>query len=189
MPLDDRTKSDLKRAVWQEPARWISFAEQSLRRIVMGHPSIPRTQTLHGKFEHWRRLCQAEIDLLFNAGSTSTMQQRLVRSGEFFEGNLILRRIFESARTHIDVIDPYVGARLLALLSVKNDAVHIRIIHNSSRAKPADIQALKDFKRQCSNVEIRALQDDLHDRTKKTCDKEGLLPDHFSRRRLQRQTA
>jgi hypothetical protein len=104
------------------------------------------------------------------------MQQRLVRSGEFFEGNLILRRIFESARTHIDVIDPYVGARLLALLSVKNDAVHIRIIHNSSRAKPADIQALKDFKRQCSNVEIRALQDDPHDRTKRPAIKRACCP-------------
>jgi TIR domain len=106
MPLDNRTKSDLKRAIWQEPARLISFAEQSLRRTVMGHPSIPRAQTLHGKFDHWRELCDAEIDLLFNAGSTAGMQQRSVRSGEFFEGDVILSRIHESDRAHTNVIDP-----------------------------------------------------------------------------------
>src|SRR6202007_2115059 len=78
--------------------------------------------------------------------------------------NLTLRRIFEDARTHIDVIDPYVGVRLLALLSVKDNAINIRIIHNPVRIKAADIQALKDFKKQFSNVEIRVLQDDLHDR-------------------------
>jgi hypothetical protein len=164
MPLDNRTKSDLKRAVWQEPARLISFAEYALRRIVMGHQTNPRGQTLHGKFEHWRHLCDAEIDLLFNAGSAGTVQQRLVHSGEFFEANLILRRIFETARTQIDVIDPYVGFRMLVLLSVMRDAVKIRIIHNPVHTKAADIQALRDFKKQFGSVEVKVLQGDLHDR-------------------------
>ena len=74
----------------------------------------------------------------------------------------MLRQIFQSAQSSIDVYDPYIGVRFFALLSDKRPQVSVRIL--SANVKPADRQTAMDFKKDYGGLELREQKSGMHDR-------------------------
>lgn len=90
--------------------------------------------------------------------------QILVRAGETFKGNRVLRGIFGRANRELCMIDPYVGTPLFDLLESFAPRVSIRII-TSERLKPAVIRTYSAFRGQFAQTEMRTLPSTtLHDR-------------------------
>ena len=86
----------------------------------------------------------------------------IVRAGEHLKANLVLRQIFKSAQSSIDVCDPCIGVRLSALLSDKQLQVSVRIL--SADVKPSDRQRAADFKKEHGGLELRQQRSGMHDR-------------------------
>lgn len=96
--------------------------------------------------------------------------QLLIRAGETFRANRILREILAKVREEVAVIDPYVGAPLFDLLMPLGGRVLIRVLR-SNRVTGADawakgaILAYNAFKAQYESTEMRTLVEKvLHDR-------------------------
>lgn len=93
---------------------------------------------------------------------TSKERQVVLRAGQVLDANLMLRKIFESAESSLDISDPYLGSRLFALLTKKRKGVMVRIL--SASVKEADRQTAADFKQQYGDLELREQQSGMHDR-------------------------
>ena len=90
----------------------------------------------------------------------------LIRFGETFKANRILREIFSEAKNELCILDPYIGAVLFDLIEDTNPNIKLRII-TSDRSKNSAFTAYKSYRSQYANVEMRVSTYDetkFHDR-------------------------
>lgn len=80
--------------------------------------------------------------------------QLLIRSGETFKANRIIRQIFEKAERRIWILDPYIGAKLFDLLEDSNHKAEVRVL-TSDRTPKGLITSYLDYKKQYSSAEMR----------------------------------
>ena len=83
---------------------------------------------IFSRFRLWRGLV--------HAANVSDECQIILRAGERLKANLVLRQIFQSAQSSIDVCDPYIEVRFFALLNDKQPQVSVRIL--SADVNPSD---------------------------------------------------
>jgi len=102
--------------------------------------------------------------------SVSDQDEVLIRAGDTYLANHLLREIFAGARKEVAVIDPYVDAPLLDLLAPLGEKkLGIRIVTSdnilgaSATAKNAML-AYKAFRTSYSTAEMRTHTGVLHDR-------------------------
>ena len=162
MPTDEMTKAYVKGFVWGQASTIIGEADRFLSRLITDH-RIFTPGSIEPSVKHYEAVCMTEIDLLFESVRNSANTQRFFASGQWFDANTALRGVFETAQKCIDIIDPYIGHRLLTLLTVKPDTTLLRIIF-SAALKPVDAQSLSDFRPQYPSTQVRRLTSDLHDR-------------------------
>jgi hypothetical protein len=82
--------------------------------------------------------------------------QTLIRSGETFKANRIIREIFSIAKKEICILDAYVGSKLFDLLEDSNKKVMARIV-TSDKIKKPHLTAYGDYKKQYPHVEMRLI--------------------------------
>lgn len=162
MPVNDSTKAGVKAILSELQNQLVGLAQGSLDRLAASFPTSGKPISLASEIELSAAAWPSEIDLLFHAANVSKEQQAILRAGEPLKANLVLRQIFQSAQSSIDVSDPYLGVRLFALLSEKQPRVSIRIL--SANVKPADRQTAVDFKKQYGGLELREQKSGMHDR-------------------------
>jgi len=90
--------------------------------------------------------------------------QILIRAGETFKANRVLREIFGQARTELCVLDPYIGPQLFDLVEDVNPRVRGRLI-TSKKGPPATIITYRTFRLQYPSIELRVISHaNIHDR-------------------------
>jgi len=164
VPVDDSTKADVKTILSDLQNQLVGLAQRSLDGLAERHPTTPKPGPIASEAEI-KSLATAwpsEIDLLFQAASASQGRQVILRAGETLKANLMLRQIFQSAQSSIDVYDPYIGVRFFASLSDKRRQVSVRIL--SANVKPADRQTAMDFKKDYGGLELCEQKSGMHDR-------------------------
>lgn len=95
---------------------------------------------------------------------TIDREEIVVRAGEHFRGNRVLRDIISLGQRELCIIDPYVGEGLFDLIESKASDLRIRIITSEtiSRGSKASMEA---FCKQYPNVQVKIRGNDtLHDR-------------------------
>ncbi len=162
MPVDDSTKVGVKAILSELQNQLLGLAQGWLDRLAASHPTTPKPRPLVSEIESLAAAWSSEIDLLFHAANASEERQVILRAGETLNANLVLRRIFQSAQSSIEISDPYLGDRLFALLSAKQPQVSIRIL--SASVTPVDRQTATDFKKQYGGLELREQKSGMHDR-------------------------
>jgi hypothetical protein len=162
MPVADSTKASVKAILSELQNQLVGLTQGRLDRLAASHPTTPKPSSLASEIELLATAWFSEIDLLFHAASASEERQIILRAGEILNANLVLRQIFQSAQSSIEVCDPYLGDRLFALLSAKQPQVSIRIL--SASVKPIDRQTAADFKKQYGGLELREQKTGMHDR-------------------------
>jgi hypothetical protein len=81
----------------------------------------------------------------------------LIRSGENFRANRIIRQIFGKAKREILILDPYVGAKLFDLLEDSNHKAQVKVL-TSDRTPKGLISSYLDYKKRYSSVEMKIVQ-------------------------------
>ena len=164
VPVDDSTKAGVKTILSDLQNQLVGLAQRSLDGLAEHHPTTPKPGPIASEteIESLATAWPSEIDLLFHAASASQGRQVILRAGETLKANLMLRQIFQSAQSSIDVYDPYIGVRFFALLSDKRPQVSVRIL--SANVKPADRQTAMDFKKDYGGLELREQKSGMHDR-------------------------
>jgi hypothetical protein len=163
MPVDDSTKAGVKTILSDLQNQLVGLAQRSLDGLAELHRMRkPNSLASEIEIESLATAWPSEIDLLFHAASASQERQVILRAGETLKANLVLRQIFQSAQSSIDVYDPYIGVRFFALLSDKRPQVSVRIL--SADVKPADRQTAMDFKKDYGGLELREQKSGMHDR-------------------------
>ena len=119
MPVDDSSKAGVKAILSGLQNELVRLAQRSLDRLAASHPATPQPGPLASEIEPLAGAFSSEIDLLFHAANATEERQVILRAGETLNANLVLREIFESAQSSIDIGDPYLGSRLFALLTAK----------------------------------------------------------------------
>lgn len=95
---------------------------------------------------------------------TTDRGEIVVRAGEFFTGNRVLRNIISLCQRELCIIDPYVGELLFDLLESKASTVRIRII-TSERVSKGSRASMDAFCKQYPKVEVKIRGNNtLHDR-------------------------
>ena len=87
----------------------------------------------------------------------------LIRAGEAFRADRIVRELFSSASHELCIIDPYVGSQLFDLLQDSGNTAKVRII-TSSKVSVTTKTSYLAYHRQEPKVEMRILTGDIHDR-------------------------
>jgi hypothetical protein len=87
--------------------------------------------------------------------------KELFAAGHHFEAKRLVRDLFAQAGRSIVIIDGYVGEDVLNLLTVKGQAVHVRLL--TGKLSPAFLTLARDFARQYKGLEIRSSKV-FHDR-------------------------
>lgn len=95
--------------------------------------------------------------------STAERDQILVKAGETFRANRVLRDIFRRPQRELLIIDPYVGSMVFDLLEDANSSLSVRVI-TSPKIKQAAIDAYRAYRAQYPSIEMRLIDDDIHDR-------------------------
>lgn len=162
MPVDDSTKAGVKAILSGLQNQLLGLAQGWLDRLAASHPTTPKPRPLASEIESLAAGWSSEIDLLFHAANVSEKRQVILRAGETLNANLVLRQIFQSAQSSIEISDPYLGDRLFALLSAKQPQVSVRIL--SASVKAVDRQTAADFKKQHGELELREQKSGMHDR-------------------------
>jgi hypothetical protein len=162
MPVGDSTKAGVKAILSELQNQLVGLAQGWLDRLAASHPTTPKPRPLASEIESSATAWSSEIDLLFHAANASEERQVILRAGETLNANLVLRQIFQSAQSSIEISDPYLGDRLFALLSAKQPQVSIRIL--SASVKQVDRQTATDFKKQYGGLELREQKSGMHDR-------------------------
>src|SRR5207244_4053645 len=72
--------------------------------------------------------------------ATFDRDQLLIRAGEVFKANRMLREIFASAQKELCILDPYVGPAVFDLLEEEAQRIQIRVV-TSEKIKPAAISS------------------------------------------------
>jgi hypothetical protein len=164
VPVDDSTKAGVKTILSDLQNQLVGLAQRSLDGLAELHPTTPKPRPLasEAEIESLAAAWPSEIDLLFHATNVSDERQIILRAGEYLKGNLLLRQIFQSAQSSIDICDPFIGVRLFALLSDRQPQVSVRIL--SANVKQADRQTAADFKKEHGGLELREQKSGMHDR-------------------------
>lgn len=90
----------------------------------------------------------------------------LIRAGERFKANRIIRELINSAKRELYIMDPYIGSDLLDQIEDTNTKINIRIL-TSDQTKKTVRQAYFSYSHQYKNVEIKILpfsETSFHDR-------------------------
>ncbi|MEW6378885.1 MAG: hypothetical protein AB1611_04685 [bacterium] len=91
-------------------------------------------------------------------------EQILIRSGETFKANHVLREIISNIHSELCVIDPYMGETFFDIIEGKTGKISIRII-TSAKVSKAALISYEAFRNQYPNTEMRRLDSEkLHDR-------------------------
>lgn len=98
------------------------------------------------------------------AGQTEEMEESkkgLYSAGQHFDAKRLVRDLFAQAIHEIIVIDAYIGEDVLSLLTVKRDAVQVKLL--TDKVSSALLTLSRDFLRQYKGLEIRSSKA-FHDR-------------------------
>ena len=95
--------------------------------------------------------------------STADRDQILVRAGETFKANRVLRDIFRRPTREVCVVDPYLGPFIFDLLEDANLQLTARLL-TSTKIKQAAIDAYRAYRNQYGSVEMRLTDVEIHDR-------------------------
>jgi hypothetical protein len=95
--------------------------------------------------------------------TTADRDQILIKAGEAFRANRVLRDIFRRPQRNLGVLDPYVGPTLFDLLEDASPRFPVRII-TSSKVKQSAVDAYRAYRAQYACTEMRLVDDDIHDR-------------------------
>ena len=87
----------------------------------------------------------------------------IIRSGELFEANRVLRDILNFAETSIKIIDPYFGSDILDMIEDSGFERSVRIIL-SNKITPSTKNACLSYCSQYKNTQIRIINNEIHDR-------------------------
>ena len=85
----------------------------------------------------------------------------LFAAGQHFEAKRLVRDLFAQATNSIVIIDGYVGEDVLNLLTVKREAVNVKLL--TGKVSPVFLTLARDFLRQYKGLEIRSSKA-FHDR-------------------------
>lgn len=80
--------------------------------------------------------------------------QILIRSGETFKADRVIREVLSLAEKELCILDAYIGSSLFDLLENSNTRASIRIV-TSDKTKRVAITSYKAYKQQYSNIEMR----------------------------------
>ena len=83
--------------------------------------------------------------------------QILIRSGEKFKANRIIREIFAQAKKELSILDAYFGSKLFELIEDSNVEARVRIV-TSDKITKATISTYKDYKTQYPSAEMRVIE-------------------------------
>lgn len=90
--------------------------------------------------------------------------QILIRAGEAFKANRILREILSQPRRDLCVLDPYIGPTFFDLIEDVNPTIHGRVI-TSDKGPSSTITTYQAFRRRYPSVEMRVIRNSsVHDR-------------------------
>ena len=90
--------------------------------------------------------------------------QILIRAGETFDANRVLREILEGVRSELCVTDPYFGPEIFDLIKDINPNLKARLL-SSDKAPKAMTISFKAFRKQYPSVELRITDEKkIHDR-------------------------
>jgi hypothetical protein len=90
--------------------------------------------------------------------------QILIRAGETFTANRVLREILHGGRSELCVIDPYLGPAIFDLIQDINPNLKARLL-SSDKAPEALTVSFKAFREQYPSVELRITDENkIHDR-------------------------
>jgi hypothetical protein len=95
--------------------------------------------------------------------STADRDQILVKAGETFRANRVLREIFGRPQNSLCVIDPYIGPTFFDLLEDARPRLPTRVI-TSSNAKPNALVAYHSYRKQYGSIDMRIVDSAIHDR-------------------------
>ncbi len=87
----------------------------------------------------------------------------LIRAGEAFRANRIVRELLSSATHDLCIIDPYVGSSLFDLLEDSGHTASVRI-STSTRLSQTAKDAYMAYRVNSPQVEMRTISGDIHDR-------------------------
>jgi hypothetical protein len=86
--------------------------------------------------------------------SYTDSSQFLIKSGETFKANRIIREIFAKAEREIWILDPYIGPKLFDLLEDSNHKAEVRVV-TSDRTPKGLFSSYLDYKKQYGLIEMR----------------------------------
>lgn len=90
--------------------------------------------------------------------------QILIRAGETFRANRIIREMLSRVQRELCILDPYIGPDLFDPIEDINPRVAARII-TSDRAMKSTLTTYKSFKNQYPSIELRQVgYEKIHDR-------------------------
>ena len=87
----------------------------------------------------------------------------LLKAGDEFIADRIIREIFSSAHKELLLIDPYISSRIFDMLYDSSTTALVRIITSSNTSK-GTIASYQAYAKQNAQCELRTITEDIHDR-------------------------
>lgn len=96
--------------------------------------------------------------------STAERSETLIRAGEPFLANRLLRDVLRSPASDLRIVDPFLGSLVFDILEDVNPGVPTKLLTSTS-VKPAVLAAYRAFRSQYTSTELRIADASvLHDR-------------------------
>jgi hypothetical protein len=97
--------------------------------------------------------------------SNISRDQVLIRAGETFKANRVVREIIGMAKTELCILDPYIGSNVFDIIEDVNTQASIRII-TSEKISNAAMTSCKAYRNQFPHIEMKILDysKGIHDR-------------------------
>jgi len=89
--------------------------------------------------------------------------QIIIRAGETFKADRVLREIFAVANKELNIVDPYIGSKIFDLIEDAETRAYVYIL-TSDKISKTTIETYKAYKQQYSYIDMKIIHGDIHDR-------------------------
>ena len=117
---------------------------------------VAALQSLRGRQDAWLKPGIVRV-------STVEPGQILVRAGETFAGQRVIREIFASAQVSLDIVDTYVGPEMFDRIDDAEIQVPVQIV-TMEKSMTASASYFRAFSKRYPRVQVRLVLGVLHDR-------------------------